>query len=75
MLEAILCKLSSVCHLGNCLGTYKGCYLDLVHTGVYQCVDDADLFLKCEHLLEVLPTVSRSDFNDLNFFHFNTPSF
>ena len=70
MFQTILRQLSCICHLGNCLRAHERSDFHFFHTGIHQCVNHADFLFECQHLFQVLPAVSRTDFNNANFTHF-----
>ena len=75
LLDAGSRKLGGVRHLGDRLGADKRGDFHLGHSGLNETVDDAELFFHGQHLLQILPAVSRTDFNDLNVLHIVPPFF
>ena len=56
-------QLRGVRHLGDRFGADKGGDFELLHARVHDAVDQIRFLLEGQHLLEVLPAVSRADFN------------
>ena len=66
LLDAGLGQLRRVRHLRDRLRADEGRDLHLRHTGLEQSVDQVELLLKGQHLLEVLPTVARTAFQNID---------